>query len=82
MMGATQIKIMAGGGGSSKYDPIDVAQYPFDEMKAAVEAAVVSGRVHAIQVGMAGQFDQWLTSTIVIGTGGAEAGTERLVGEL
>ena len=39
MMGATQIKIMAGGGGSSKYDPIDVAQYTFDEMKAAVEAA-------------------------------------------
>ena len=39
MMGATQIKIMAGGGGSSKYDPIDVAQYTTDEMRAAVEAA-------------------------------------------
>ncbi len=39
MMEATQIKIMAGGGGSSKYDPIDVAQYTADEMKAAVEAA-------------------------------------------
>ncbi|MBF2055750.1 MAG: amidohydrolase family protein [Cyanobacterium sp. T60_A2020_053] len=37
--GATQIKIMAGGGVSSIYDPIDVTQYTLDEMKAAVEAA-------------------------------------------
>jgi imidazolonepropionase-like amidohydrolase len=39
MQGASQIKIMAGGGGSSKYDPIDTTQYTEDEMKAAVEAA-------------------------------------------
>jgi imidazolonepropionase-like amidohydrolase len=38
-MGASQIKLMAGGGTSSIYDPIDVTQYTFDEMKAAVEAA-------------------------------------------
>lgn len=37
--GASQIKIMAGGGTSSAYDPIDVTQYTLDEMKAAVEAA-------------------------------------------
>ncbi|AFZ48472.1 amidohydrolase [Cyanobacterium stanieri PCC 7202] len=37
--GATQIKVMAGGGVSSIYDPIDVTQYTLDEMKAAVEAA-------------------------------------------
>jgi imidazolonepropionase-like amidohydrolase len=37
--GATQIKIMAGGGAASAYDPLDVAQYTLDEMKAAVEAA-------------------------------------------
>jgi imidazolonepropionase-like amidohydrolase len=37
--GASQIKLMAGGGSSSAYDPIDVTQYTFDEMKAAVEAA-------------------------------------------
>lgn len=37
--GASQIKIMAGGGTSSAYDPLDVTQYTFDEMKAAVEAA-------------------------------------------
>ncbi|TKT73801.1 amidohydrolase family protein [Afipia massiliensis] len=38
-MGASQIKLMAGGGTSSAYDPIDVTQYTSDEMKAAVEAA-------------------------------------------
>lgn len=36
--GASQIKIMAGGGSSSVYDPIDVTQYTLDEMKAAVDA--------------------------------------------
>lgn len=37
--GASQIKLMAGGGTSSAYDPVDVTQYTLDEMKAAVEAA-------------------------------------------
>jgi imidazolonepropionase-like amidohydrolase len=37
--GATQIKVMAGGGAASDYDPLDVTQYTLDEMKAAVEAA-------------------------------------------
>jgi imidazolonepropionase-like amidohydrolase len=37
--GASQIKIMAGGGTSSEFDPIDVTQYTLDEMRAAVEAA-------------------------------------------
>ncbi|MGL4582770.1 MAG: amidohydrolase family protein [Flavobacterium sp.] len=37
--GASQIKVMAGGGTSSAYDPIDVTQYTFDEVKAAVDAA-------------------------------------------
>ncbi|MFV0219537.1 amidohydrolase family protein [Empedobacter falsenii] len=37
--GASQIKLMAGGGTSSAYDPIDVTQYTFDEMKAAVDVA-------------------------------------------
>ncbi len=39
MKGASQIKIMAGGGVSSPYDPLDTAQYTLDEMRAAVEAA-------------------------------------------
>lgn len=37
--GATQLKLMAGGGVSSSYDPIDVAQYTAEEMRAAVQAA-------------------------------------------
>ena len=37
--GATQIKIMAGGGGSSRFDPIDTTQYSKEEVCAIVEAA-------------------------------------------
>jgi imidazolonepropionase-like amidohydrolase len=51
--GASQIKLMAGGGTSSAYDPIDVTQYTLDEMKAAVEAAEDWGTyvtVHAYTV--------------------------------
>lgn len=39
MLGASQIKLMAGGGVSSIYDPLDVTQYTPDELRAAVEAA-------------------------------------------
>lgn len=39
MLGASQIKLAAGGGVSSNYDPIDVSQYTEDEFRAAVEAA-------------------------------------------
>ncbi len=38
-MGATQIKAMAGGGVSSDYDPLDVTQFTFEEMKAIVDVA-------------------------------------------
>ncbi len=38
-MGATQLKISGGGGVSSIYDPLDVRQYTFDELKAFVEVA-------------------------------------------
>lgn len=37
--GASQLKLMAGGGISSTYDPIDVAQFTEAEMRAAVAAA-------------------------------------------
>ncbi len=37
--GATQIKLMAGGGVSSNYDPLDVTQYTPAELAAAVSAA-------------------------------------------
>jgi len=39
MLGATQIKMMAGGGVSSTYDPVDVTQYTEAELRAGVEAA-------------------------------------------
>lgn len=39
MLGASQIKIMGGGGVASSYDPIDALQYTETEMKAAVAAA-------------------------------------------
>ena len=38
-MGASQVKVMAGGGVSSLYDPLDVTQYTFEEMKAIVDVA-------------------------------------------
>jgi len=37
--GATQLKLMAGGGVASSYDPLDVTQYTEAEFKAAVSAA-------------------------------------------
>lgn len=37
--GATQIKVMAGGGVASNYDPLDVSQYTEEEMAAGVKAA-------------------------------------------
>jgi imidazolonepropionase-like amidohydrolase len=39
MLGASQIKLAAGGGVASNYDPIDVAQFTEGEIRAAVEAA-------------------------------------------
>jgi imidazolonepropionase-like amidohydrolase len=39
MLGASQIKLMAGGGVASDYDPLDVTQYSVPELRAAVEAA-------------------------------------------
>lgn len=39
MMGATQIKLMAGGGVTSVYDPLDATQYTPEEIRTAVLAA-------------------------------------------
>jgi len=38
-MGATQVKLSAGGGVASSYDPLDVAEYTYEELKAAVDVA-------------------------------------------
>lgn len=37
--GATQLKLAAGGGVSSMYDPVDVAEFTFEELKAACDVA-------------------------------------------
>jgi imidazolonepropionase-like amidohydrolase len=50
MRGASQIKLMAGGGVASNFDPLDVTQFTEAEMRAAVEAASAWGTyvtVHA-----------------------------------
>lgn len=50
MQGASQVKLMAGGGVTSLYDPIDVSQYTEAELRAAVDAASAWGTyvmVHA-----------------------------------
>jgi imidazolonepropionase-like amidohydrolase len=39
MQGASQIKLMAGGGVASDFDPLDVTQYTEAELRAAVDAA-------------------------------------------
>jgi imidazolonepropionase-like amidohydrolase len=39
MLGASQLKLAAGGGVSSHYDPLDVSQYTEAEFRAAVDAA-------------------------------------------
>ncbi|MFN0040157.1 MAG: amidohydrolase family protein [Burkholderiales bacterium] len=38
-LGASQLKLMAGGGVASSYDPLDVTQYSVAELRAAVDAA-------------------------------------------
>ena len=52
-LGASQIKLMAGGGVASSYDPLDVTQYTLSELRAGVEAAENWGTyvsVHAYTV--------------------------------
>jgi imidazolonepropionase-like amidohydrolase len=46
--GASQIKMMAGGGVASNYDPLDVTQYTPEEFHAGVEAASAWGTYVAV----------------------------------
>ncbi|MEO3786191.1 amidohydrolase family protein [Actinocorallia sp. B10E7] len=48
--GASQIKMMAGGGVTSLYDPLDVLQYTPDELRAGVEAAAGWGTYVSVHV--------------------------------
>ena len=52
MQGASQIKLMAGGGVASLYDPLDSTQFTRDEVKAAVEAAEDWGTYVTVHVYM------------------------------
>ncbi len=42
-LGASQIKLMVGGGFASRYDPIQTVQFTYEEMKAAVDASADFG---------------------------------------
>lgn len=48
--GASQIKLMAGGGVTSAYDPLDTLQFTLDELRAAVEAASDWGTYVSVHV--------------------------------
>ncbi|MCL2733534.1 MAG: amidohydrolase family protein [Actinomycetia bacterium] len=48
--GATQIKVMAGGGVTSAHDPLDTLQFTPDELRAAVEAAADWGTYVSVHV--------------------------------
>jgi imidazolonepropionase-like amidohydrolase len=48
MLGASQLKLMAGGGVASNYDPLDVSQYTEAEFRAAVDSAENWGTYVAI----------------------------------
>jgi len=50
MLGASQIKLMAGGGVASTYDPLDSTQFTERELRAAVEAAEDWGTYVAVHV--------------------------------
>ncbi len=50
MRGASQIKLMAGGGVASPYDPLDSAQFTERELRAAVEAAADWGTYVTVHV--------------------------------
>jgi imidazolonepropionase-like amidohydrolase len=48
MLGASQLKLAAGGGVSSNYDPVDVSEYTEPEFHAAVDAATNWGTYVAV----------------------------------
>jgi len=59
-MGASQVKAMAGGGVSSLYDPLDVTEYTFDEMKAIVEVAKTWNTYVAIHANTDDAIRKWI----------------------
>ena len=59
-MGASQIKAMGGGGVASLYDPLDVTEYTFEEMKAIVDVANTWNTYVAIHVNTDAAIQQWI----------------------
>jgi len=59
-MGASQIKVMGGGGVSSLYDPLDVTEYTFDEMKAVVDVAKTWNTYVMVHVNTSEAMRQWI----------------------
>jgi len=59
-MGASQIKVMGGGGVSSLYDPLDVTEYTFEEMKAVVDVARTWNTYVMVHVNTNEAVRQWI----------------------
>ncbi len=59
-MGASQIKAAAGGGVTSAYDPLDVTEYTFDEMKAICDVAKSWNTYVMIHVNTDAAIRQWV----------------------
>lgn len=59
-MGASQIKVMGGGGVSSLYDPLDVTEYTFEEMKAVVDVAKTWNTYVMVHVNTNEAVRQWV----------------------
>ncbi|MGE0056327.1 MAG: amidohydrolase family protein [Hyphomicrobium sp.] len=59
-MGASQIKVMGGGGVSSLYDPLDVTEYTFEEMKAVVDVAKTWNTYVMVHVNTKEAVRQWI----------------------
>ena len=63
--GATQIKVMAGGGVASNFDPIETVQYTPEEMRAAVLAAANYGTYVAVHAYTADAIRQALEAGVM-----------------
>ena len=62
--GATQLKLMAGGGVASDYDPIETVQYTPEELRAAVTAAANYGTYVAVHAYTAAAIRQALEAGV------------------
>jgi len=82
-MGATQIKLAAGGGVSSNYDPLDVTEYTFEELKAAVDVAKTWNTYVAVHVNTDAAVRQAIAAGVISIDHGflMEEGTLKLMAE-